>query len=61
MARRHLQYGIDEWEALPWWQQQVHLEGMQEEFFEDDSYIDNEFDDELEAAASFGVTVRNVS
>lgn len=29
--RKHLGFTIGEWEALPWWQQQVYLEGLTEE------------------------------
>lgn len=63
MARRHLGTNIDQWEALPWWQRQVYMEGLEEEFGErdDESYIDDEFDDDLGAAVSLGVQVRNVS
>lgn len=30
-ARVHLNFTIDEWLALPWWQRRVYLEGANEE------------------------------
>lgn len=29
MARRYLTLSPDEWDALPWWQQRVYLEGYE--------------------------------
>lgn len=34
LAKRRLGFSIDEWEALPWWQQMVYLEGLGEEFYD---------------------------
>jgi hypothetical protein len=31
LARRHLSMGPPEWDALPWWQQKVYLEGFVDE------------------------------
>lgn len=31
MIRRHLGFTIDEWQALPWWQQRLYMEGFAEE------------------------------
>lgn len=60
MIRRHLHFSWDEWEALPWWQQQSYLEGLQEEFG-DGSYVDEPFEsDDLAGAAKLGVNVQRV-
>ncbi|MGW1676036.1 hypothetical protein [Saccharopolyspora sp. NPDC002376] len=29
--RRHLHFSIDEWDRLPWWQQQVYIEELDAE------------------------------
>lgn len=29
LARRYLNYSIEEWEALPWWEQRVYIEGLE--------------------------------
>lgn len=31
MIRRHLGFSVDEWRALPWWQQRLYAEGLAEE------------------------------
>jgi hypothetical protein len=31
-ARRYLGYDITEWEALPWWQQNAYMDGMNQYF-----------------------------
>lgn len=31
-VRRHLGYGPEEWDGLPWWQQRLMLDGLNEEF-----------------------------
>lgn len=35
MVRRKLQFSVEEWESLPWWQQDVYIEGLLEEFNDD--------------------------
>jgi hypothetical protein len=57
MARRHLGYTIDDWEELNWWQQQVYLEGLGEEFFGHQYQPDEQ---ELATAAGLGVNVLNI-
>ena len=32
LARRKLGFTIDEWQALPWWQEDVYVEGFGWEF-----------------------------
>jgi hypothetical protein len=31
VVRRRLNFTIDEWRALPWWQRRVYIEGLQDE------------------------------
>lgn len=31
VVRRELGYGVDEWQALPWWQQQLYIDGLNAE------------------------------
>lgn len=31
VGRRYLHFEIDEWDALPWWKQELYLEGLAEE------------------------------
>ena len=60
MARRHLGYGIDEWENLPWHHRQVYSEGLIDEFG-DDSYLDEPMEpDDLAVASRFGLNVQQV-
>lgn len=59
MARRHLGFTIDQWEDLPWWEQQVYAEGLEIEFG-DDSYVDAEYGDDLGAARDIGVNVLGI-
>ena len=63
IVRRHLQFSIEEWEALPWYQQLVYLEGIQEEFYqEDDSEPEREEDvsGNWDALAARGIPIRTV-
>lgn len=32
LARRRLGLSVREWDALPWWQSRLYLEGLSEEF-----------------------------
>ena len=43
LVRRHLGFTRSEWEALPWHDQLVYMEGILEEFYEDDgdNYVDD--------------------
>jgi hypothetical protein len=50
---------IDEWEALPWWQQLVYTEGLGEEFYDPDSDLDDGTDD-LDSVMSLGANVRKI-
>lgn len=60
LARRHLNYEIDEWEALPWPTQLVYLEGLATEFYQEDP--DTEFTDDvdLKSIEAVGAQVRRV-
>ena len=61
MVRRHLGYSIDEWEALPWHQQRVHMEGLEWEFYESpDGTEAVDYDDSLDALAQRGFATRTV-
>ena len=55
VARRKLGLSVEEWYALPWWQQRMYIDGMMAEGVirsadEDDEYGD--FDDEDPVTAS---------
>lgn len=30
MVRKHLNFSVDEWVRLPWWQQRLYVEGLDE-------------------------------
>ena len=63
IVRRQLGFSIEEWEALPWYQQLVYTEGLKEEFYrEDDSDREDEEDlsDNWDALVSRGIPVRTV-
>ncbi len=32
MARRHLNFEVDEWQAMPWWKTRLYTEGLISEF-----------------------------
>lgn len=40
LVRRHLGFKIDEWEALDWISQRVYLDGLREEFYEDNPDVE---------------------
>lgn len=61
VVRRHLHLSIDEWEALPWYQQLVYLEGIEQEFYDPDydgEYVDDS--ENLTDVMSRGVTVKQI-
>lgn len=61
LARRHLGYGIDEWERLPWSTQLVYLEGLSQEFYEPDPDIEQSDDSEgLVDVEAMGARVRRL-
>lgn len=51
---------MDEWEALPWHQQRVYMEGLEWEFYESPDE-DANHDDSLEALSQRGFTTRVVA
>jgi hypothetical protein len=58
MARRHLGFTIDQWQnELPWWQQQVYAEGLEEEFF---SAVYEDDQEAMSTVAGLGVNVQSV-
>jgi hypothetical protein len=61
IVRRHLDFTIDEWEALPWQHQMVYMEGIEQEFYDPDH--DGEYVDDSESltdVATRGITVLQV-
>lgn len=66
MVRRHLGISVGEWDQLPWWQQQLYVDGLEEEFGgEEGSRRESteskvfDLDEDPDALAQFGV-VRQV-
>jgi hypothetical protein len=59
LVRRHLDYEVDQWEALPWHVQLVYLEGLEQEFYDPDAGDQPEQDD-LAALGATGVQVQQV-
>jgi hypothetical protein len=58
-ARRHLHYSVDEWEGLPWWQQQLYEDGLFEEFYGIRAEVD-EYDPGLDKVEDLGFKIRRV-
>jgi hypothetical protein len=56
LVRRHLDFGIEEWEALDWITQRVYLEGIREEFYEQDPNVEIDDSDSWDNLPE-GVTV----
>jgi hypothetical protein len=59
LVRRHLNYGIEQWEALDWVTQRVYLEGLSEEFYEEDPDVVIDDDDSWDNLPA-GMTVKRV-
>lgn len=57
MVRRHLGFSVDEWDALPWWQQRLYIEELDAELSggEDQGAVEQSSDDAL-LAAGFKIT-----
>lgn len=63
LVRRHLGFEIEQWEALPWHEQLVYLEGLEQEFYDPgDEEIGDEVDDteDLSRVSAIGFQVRQV-
>jgi hypothetical protein len=61
LVRRHLGYSVEEWEALPWHQQLVYLEGLAEEFYDPDRNVEDEDDEALTGVESEGIRVQRIT
>lgn len=60
LVRKNLQYGADEWVALPWWQRRMYLEEMAEDSNEDRDGVSSSEDagaQDLSSMSSMGVQV----
>ena len=50
---------MNEWDALPWWQARIYLDGLSEEFSEGDATTSRGFTgDDLADLASLGFNVQ---
>lgn len=59
LVRRHLQFSRKEWDELPWHDQLVYLEGLQEEFYDSEAQ-EEDLSDDWGSLASLGAKVRTV-
>lgn len=59
LVRRHLGFTIDEWEKLSWVAQRVYLNGIREEFYDEENGIDTDDSDDWGTLA--GANVRQVT
>lgn len=57
LIRRHLHFSRAEWESLPWHDQIMYLEGLQDEFYEHQEEEDLSDSDSL---TSLGAQVRKI-
>ena len=62
LARRHLGFLPEEWEALPWWQRQMYMDGLEEEKListvpQEESWEDNPLSAPSEEYSRMGLTV----
>lgn len=57
LVRRHLGYGPSEWRQLPWWEQLLLLEGLQEEFYEP-AEEEDDISENPDALRALGAQVR---
>lgn len=58
VVRRHLGFSRAEWEALPWHDQLMYLEGLQDEFYDPEQ--EEEDATTTEAVVRLGAQVRQV-
>lgn len=60
LVRRHLGFEIDEWESLDWIKQRVYLQGLREEFYDEDSSVDSDDSDDWDTGLPPGVEVKRI-
>lgn len=58
MARRKLNLSPDEWDALPWHHQRLYLDGMQEEFSDEEGSSDGPETDGIESPDALDIAMR---